>query len=615
MSSPLDRVRRFLRELRRRKVYRIAAGYLVTAFIVLQVASLASGAFGFPDWFEPMIWMLCGLGFPLAVILAWAFEVTPDGVRRTSAAGSPGRATAEDGADAPTVYRVVVGIGFLAAVGAGAWYLANDGGSRIEDRSVAVLPFESLGQSEASAFSSGVHGDVLTRLARVSGLRVTSRTSVLRYQDVTSSLPQIADELGVQWVVRGEVQESGGQVQVNVRLVDARKDEQVWAESYRRHLTAHNLFDIQSDITAQVARTLEMHLSPGEREQIRKRPTDDLQAYRSYTRGRSLLEQQTEPDLRQAASWFRRAIEQDSSYSLAWSGLADALLYLSEYGYTAPDSVLPAAREAVRRALALDSMSAEAHVSRAFLQAAEGNGSVLIRELRKAQDLRPSYAQAQSLLGWYYPVLGRPREGLASAQRAVELDPFAPEAWANVALGYLTTGRADSALAPARRAQELQGAYRAAVFYEGLALHQLGRSEEAVSLIGDVELAWAPPASRTTVALARLSAGDSSAAREQLASLAANQETGFYRGLLQAALGDEDAAFGAFRQIEDWSQSPLYGWPIVSLRYLYPNALGALRADPRHQELIRKINRQWGLEPDGSLQEDVDVSFRSKAAG
>ena len=609
MRSPLHRLRRFLRELRRRNVYQVAAAYLVAAFVVLQVAGLAAAAFGFPDWFEPMVWVLTGLGFPLTLVVAWAFELTPDGVRRTPES-EPVGAEGESGDDAAarTALRALAGIGLVAAVTAGVWYLTGSGARApsgpaggVEDRSVAVLPFETLGQPEPTAFTDGVHGDVLTRLANVSDLRVTSRTSVLRYRTPARSLPAIAEELDVRWIVRGEVQQTGGQVQVNARLVDAETDRQVWADRYRRRLTAANLFDIQGEITLEITRALQAHLSRVDREQIGRLPTESLSAYRSYVRGRSLLDQQTESGMRQATIQFRAAIEEDSAYALAWSGLADALLYLVEYGYAPADSILPPARRAVRRALSLDSLSAEAHVSRAFLHAAEGEGPGLIRELRRAEELRPSYAQAYSLLGWYYPLLGRPDEGLESARRAVELDPFAPEAWVNVALGHLTTGRPDSALSPARQTRQLQGDYSTAPFYEAVALHELDRPDEAAALLRDVELGWAPFAPRTTAALARLSEGDSVPARELLSTLPDTGHALFYRGLLHAALGDEQAAFDAFGRIEDWSRSPLLGWPNVSLRYLHPRVLEPLREDPRYRELIREINRSWGLDPDGRL--------------
>jgi len=225
--------------------------------------------------------------------------------------------------------RVGIGValllGLFAAV-AGGWYLTGaGGGTEIDDRSIAVLPFETLGQETATAFTDGVHADVLTRLSSVADLSVTSRTSVMRYRTSEKALPTIALELGVTWVLRGEVQETANEVQVSARLVNARTDRQVWAQSYRRELTAANLFEIQGDITAQIARALETQLSPEEEQQVARTPTQNLGAYRLYVQGRGLLDQRTEDGMRRAGEYFRQAIDRDSSYAVAWAGLANAL--------------------------------------------------------------------------------------------------------------------------------------------------------------------------------------------------------------------------------------------------------------------------------------------------
>jgi len=255
-------------------------------------------------------------------------------------------------------------LGLLAAL-VGGWFLVGaGGGTEVNDLSIAVLPFETLGQEQATVFTDGVHADVLTRLSSVSDLSVTSRTSVMRYRTSDKTLPTIARELGVTWVLRGEVQETANQVQVSARLVNARTDRQVWAQSYRRELTAANLFEIQGEITAQIALALETQLSPEEEQQVARTPTQNLDAYRFYVQGRGLLDQRTEDGMRRAGEYFRQAIARDSSYAVAWAGLADALWLFEDYGYAEPGSLLPQAGEAARRALALDPDLAEAHARR-----------------------------------------------------------------------------------------------------------------------------------------------------------------------------------------------------------------------------------------------------------
>lgn len=640
MSRIFRELGRFFRELKRRNVYKVAVAYLAVAFVGLQTVDLLIPSTTLPGWADELILAFLIVGFPVALVVAWAFEVTPDGVRRTprdrgvariptgdegmSAGGAGGGPAAgrEDRPDGPgwstrAAYGALVALGLVAGGVVGVWYLTGAGGGTgtITDRSVAVLPFETLGQREASAFTEGIHGGILTRLSSVSDLRVTSRTSVLRYRNPEASLPEIASELGVTWVVRGEVQESGNQVQVNARLVNAREDRQIWASSYRRDLTADDLFAIQEEIGKEITRELQARLTPAERRQVEKRPTESLEAYRLYVRGRSLLDQRTEPEMRLAVEWFRRAIARDSAYALAWTGLADALSFLHEYGFAAADSVLPEARRAVRRAVELDPRSAEAHTSLGMLHAADGEGPEAIRELQRAVELRPSYALPHSLMSWYYPLIGRPREGLGRARRAVELDPLAHEAWSNVALCLLSIGRPDSSLAPTRRARELQSEYSTGPFYEALAMYRLGRLEEAETLLVGLEVGWAPTAPAATLAIVRLASGDSAGARELLRRL---QEEGpeeggrgmererrmerlFYEGLLLAALGRPEAAFDAFERVEGWGRSAILAWPNRSLRYHYPDVLDPLREDPRYGTLLSRLNRAWGLGPDGSM--------------
>lgn len=220
MTDPVSRVRRFLRELKRRKVYRVAAGYLVSAFVVLQLAGLAADVFGFPPWFQPMVWVVAGLGFPLALVLAWAFEVTPKGVRRTAEAESAEEKASEAREDLSTGYKVLVVLGLVAAAVAGGWYLMGGGGGEnpeINDRSVAVLPFEALGKDEPDTFTEGMHSDLQAKLSNITGLTVTSSRSVEQYRGSDESTAAVAQELGVGWIVSGDVQRMGDQIQVNVR--------------------------------------------------------------------------------------------------------------------------------------------------------------------------------------------------------------------------------------------------------------------------------------------------------------------------------------------------------------------------------------------------------------
>ncbi|NBB87653.1 MAG: tetratricopeptide repeat protein [Bacteroidetes bacterium] len=456
-------------------------------------------------------------------------------------------------------------------------------------RAVAVLPFDTLGAAQTS-FTDGMHGDLLTRLSSIADVQVISRTSVLQYRHATKAIHQIAQELGVRWVLEGEVQVTGSQVQVNARLVDAQTDRQAWAEDYRRPLTAENLFRIQEEITKEIAHSLKATLTPTERKQVEQRPTENLAAYRLCARGRRHLDERTEEGIRQAIGAFEEALDLDPEYVLAWVGLADALTLLHEYGYEAAAQVLPRAEQTARQALDLDPQSAEAHASLGLLHEARRRGPLAIRELQRAVELQPGYAEAHNWLSWVYQLLGHPNKALESAQRAVELNPLSPEAVSNLSVSHLECGNYEQALMEARHEQALGSPWGTGAFYEGLALYELGRFEEAKAVLRDLSTPWADVGPRATLALVHAAAGDHEAARAMLAEF---EDAGqpFAAGLIHAALGDNEAAFTAFQRVERWGDY----WSTLAVRHYYRDVWSSLREDPRYEALLHHVDRSWGL--------------------
>jgi len=580
----------FLAELKRRKVYQVAITYVVVVFVGLEAVDLLIPSTTLPAWADELLLAIAIMGFPVALVVAWAFEMTPEGVRLTPSAGHEGEPNGSPKRRNQLTAIVIGALGLLTlTVG---WFVVGSGGGnpQVTSRSIAVLPFETLGRQEATTFTDGVHGDLLTRLSHIADLSVISRTSVMRYRTLEKPLSSIAAELGVVWIVHGEVQETSDQVQVSARLVNAGTDRQVWAESYRRGLTAVNLFEIQAEITRQIARALESQLSPEEEHQIERTPTENLDAYRLYTQGREQLDQRTEEGMRDALAYFERAITADSTYALAWVGLADALSLLHDYGYADGASGLPRAEDAVLRALELNPESAEAHASMGLFHSQRHEGPAAIRELSRSIELRPSYAEAHNWLSWVRQLLGDQKEGLESAKRSVKLDPLSPEAVSNLSLSYLANGDYEIALAEARRVDELQTSWGTGRFYEGLALFHLGRFADAVTVLKDLAVPWAGSGPSATLALAHVAAGDTTEARKLLAQIKDSGDS-FAAGLVHAALGEEDEAFDAFQ-----AASPLSDWPILSVHHLYMDVWGPLQGDLRYQELVRGVDRDWELE-------------------
>ena len=462
--------------------------------------------------------------------------------------------------------------------------------------SIAVLPFENIsGDPEADPFVKGMHEGLLTELARIAELTVISRTSVMQYADTKKGIPAIASELGVSTVLLGTVQRVDDRVRVSVQLIDGRKDAHLWAENYDRKLTARNIFAIQSELAKKIADQLQAHLTPEEERAVERIPTEDLEAYRLYVQARTHLDQRTEEGVRRAKDYFERAIAWDSSYALAWVGLADASTLLYEYGYEDANNVLPQAGAAARRALELNPRLAEAHASLGLLHGSRREGPAAIRELKRAVELQPSYAEAHNWLSWVQQLLGHPKEALEHARRAVELNPLSPEAVSNLSLSYLTNGEWRKALREARRVRGLQSDWSTGPFYEGLALYHLGRYTEAKSVLLNLSVPWAGAGPLVTLTLAHVATGDAASARELLARLEEMDEP-LDVGLVHAAFGEEEEAFKAFGGVERWDH-----WPTLSARYFFPHVLGPLREDLRFDQLLGEVNRSWGLNPDGGL--------------
>jgi serine/threonine protein kinase/tetratricopeptide (TPR) repeat protein len=476
---------------------------------------------------------------------------------------------------------------------------------KITERSVAVLPFSALGQEEPGPFTEGIHDDLLTRLSNVADLQVTSRTSVERYQNTTLPLPAIADSLGVRWIVEGRVQEAGGQVQVNAQLIDPETDSNIWADSYQRELTAENLFAIQGEIAGEIATALQAELSEGEQQRIAGAPTQNLEAYRLYVKGRSQLDSRSEDGIRRAVDYFQQALEEDSSYALAWSGLADAQ-GLSYYASDSLGASVPPQETAARRALELEPNLAEAHASMGQFYLNKMKAPPALRHLHRAMELKPSYAQAYHWMGLLELYIGRPEEALKHLRHAVDLNPQHWAATGVLAWAYLSNGQPEEALAPVQRFRRLNQRSSATIVTQIIVLHHLQRFEEARK-IGKRQLSSTDGSEQTGIrfalALAEVAGGDTTRAYDLLEHY--KEEQNFIgRGFLSVALGRTDAAFNEFlsADLEHWS-----GFWITALRYWYPDLLGPLRTDHRYKKLIEKVNQRWGLKPDGSIPEDIDI--------
>jgi len=575
----------FFDELKRRKVIRVGIAYLAVAWLLLQVAETLLPTYGYTDAAIRTLVAVLAVGFVIVLVLAWIFDWTPAGVEVTAAAGEQKTYTATR---AP---NMVIAFFVLVAAAAAAWltWKSLEGVPRTE-RTIAVLPFATLGQDQADVFTDGMHLGVLTRLSAVHELDVISRTSVMRFRDHTASLPEIAEQLGADWVLNAEVQQGNEEVLVSVALVDARKDRQVWAENYRRTLTATNLFQIQAEIARRIIDQIRVQLTEQEADRLALVPTRDLDAYRLYQLGRMKLEARSRDDMWAAVDLFAEALEYDPDYALAHAGTADALISLVAYGHENGADILARAAAEVERALQLDSGLAEAWAASAQLAYQFRDLPRAISDAERAIEARPSFSRAYTINAYNYSLAGDREAALASSRRAVALDPLSPEAVVNLAASSMEAGRQETALSEARRALEMAPGWPNTRFVHGLMLFEMGRYREAAVELRDLSIPWVGMGVETILALSLHALGQEAEAEALFQAVAASDDA-YALATLTAAFRDLDEGYRLLAKLELWAD-----WPTLAFTYHHAHIWNPDGNDPRYEATRRHIDETWGLD-------------------
>ncbi len=459
----------FFEELKRRNVFKVGIAYLVGAWLLIQIVDILLDNTGAPPWVLQALFVAVGVGFFITLFFAWAFEMTPEGVKREKDVDRSQSITPQTGKNLNSTILVLMAlvIGYLLydkfSVGgemgsepfaqeptAQAAQASNEKRAPapaetepvIKRQSIAVLPFSNRSNREEDQFfTDGIHDDLLTTIARIGSMKVISRTSVMEYRNTTKKIPEIARELGVANILEGGIQRSGNQVRINVQLIDAKTDEHLWAEIFDRELTAENLFAIQSEISQKIADALEATLTPSEKDRINTMPTQNLDAYNAYMRGRQLMASRESAKLEQAASEFNQAVELDPDFALAWVGVADSHDLWMLYGTFDRAKGLEIIGNAANRALEIDDQLGEAYTSLGDLYKLQREFDKAEVAFKRAIELSPNYATAYH---WYAMMLQafplRAQEQIELMRKAAELNPRS--AIIGVALGgaYLGSG-------------------------------------------------------------------------------------------------------------------------------------------------------------------------------
>ncbi len=577
----------FFAELKRRNVYKATAAYAVIGWLLIQVATQIFPFFEIPNWAVRVVILVVAAGFPFALLIAWAFELTPEGLKRTEDV-SPNEWAARG---SRWKYATVMASLALLAGGLLIFRIWRAQSSIVTAqapaaKSIAILPFDNLSRDPENAyFTEGVQEEIITRLARVAAFKVISRVSTKPFESSPDDLARVAERLGVRNILEGSVQRALGEVRVNVRLINASTDADLWAESYDRKTT--DIFGVESDIAQSVVETLKAQLSGAERHAIAARPTENPVAHDLYLRGRFFWNKRTAEGLQTALGYFEQAVVADPKYSAAYAGLADCYLLLPLYGGTAPIELFPKAMAAARKAIALDPRLADPHVSLGLLDSFDFHFSDSVHEFEKAIKLNPNYATAHQWFGdSTLPALGQFDRANAEMKRALDLDPLSVVINEDVGFVYFLTGRYLKAVAQLRTTLEMDPMAYYAHRDLGEALEATGDLPDAIAELEKATHLDDDPSPLALLGVARAKAGDRAAALgilQRLREMAKHRYVPDYLfARIHLALGEKGEALR-------WLESS-YAKHQPDLNWIRIDpGLRPLHGDPRFEALAQKI--------------------------
>ncbi len=579
----------FFGELKRRNVYKVAVAYAIVGWLLVQITTQVFPFLEIPNWVVRLVIAMVAIGFPIALVIAWAFEITPQGIERTEVADTmPVAAGQKKNA---WIYVAIAG----AVLSIGLFFLgrygfrnASPSSSELPPKSIAVLPFDNLSEEKGNAyFAEGIQDEILTRLAKVADLKVISRTSTQHFKSAPDNLPQIAKQLGVMNILEGSVQKANDQVRVNVQLINALTDAHLWADTFDRKLT--DIFAVETEIAKTIADTLQAKLTGSEKNAISKKPTENPAAHELYLQGRYFWSKRSAANLRKSIDYFNQAIAQDPNYALAYAGLAQAWMVLPAYNGGAPVECKPHAEAAARKALSLDETLSDAVAVLASIKAEYDFDFPDARaEYERAIQLNPNDATARH---WFstdcLATTGDHVSELAEMQRAAELDPLSLVINTNLGNAYLHNNRLDEAIAQFRKAIEMDPNFYFAQWSYGLALMLQKKIPEAIAQFEKATSITDDPIPLGMLGLGYGLSGRKNDAQKILVRLLESRAQRFTPAyslaLVCLGLGDQDQAINWLEE----SYREHDGNNIAAIRI--DPSLAPLHGNPRFEALAEKI--------------------------
>jgi TolB-like protein/DNA-binding winged helix-turn-helix (wHTH) protein/Flp pilus assembly protein TadD len=483
----------FIEDLKRRRVFRVALIYLICAWFVVQVAEATFPALLIPLWGQTLVVVATIIGFPIAMILAWAFQITPDGIRTDVSLRSLGTITGKRKIDYIVIAALIAVVGFLgfrqfsaeeagqastpAQTEPGDTSFAGAPDGAVD--SIAVLPFVNMsGDSSYEYFSDGLSEEILNSLTRLKELKVAARTSSFYFKNKDVDIPTIAEHLGVRHVLEGSVRQQDQQIRVTAQLIRADTGFHVWSQNYDREI--EGVLDIQSDIAHNVVKALKIVLSSDSGAQLDRQPTTSFEAYEFYLQARDYLRNaEDEAALGNAEALFEKAIAIDIDYAEAYAGLCDT--HLLGYEWLHSTELFEAAERACHRALTLDATAGCVHTALGNLYRSSGQYHKAEQSFERASALNASAVRAYDGLAETYAAQGRLADAEESYRRAIEIQPRFWRGYISMGNFLFTTGRTEEALEYYLRVTEMTPDNSTAFLDLGSAYYMLGDHEKAVA--------------------------------------------------------------------------------------------------------------------------------------
>jgi serine/threonine-protein kinase len=573
----------FFSELKRRNVYKVAVAYAVVAWLLMQIASQIFPFFEIPNWVVRLVVLLLIIGFPIALIIAWAFETTPEGIKRTEAADAAGQRS-RGGA---WVYVVLIG----AVLSVGLFFVGrytagrvtprrSEAATAIPQKSIAVLPLlNESGDPKDEYFSDGLSEELIAALAQISGLRVIGRSSSFRFKDRKEEPKTIGEKLGVSTLLEGTVRKQGERVRIVAELVNAADGIELWTRTFDRELK--DIFAVQQEIARAVAESLKMTLLGSADRPAQRAATNSVEAHNAYLQGHFYFQRRNLEDYRRAVVYFDQATQIDPDYALAYAERSEAWTLIGDLSGQGKE-LWPKARADAEKAVAIAPGLAEAHAALGWVRYfTEWKFAEGLAEVKRAKELSPANPTANDLLARVIVYLGRIDDAERQARQAVELDPLAYQAQNNLARILWFQDKLDEADAVARKSAELQPTAASSHRWQVMVAVKRGDGEAALR-----EAQLEPDAGyrRFLLALAQHLRGDRAAADAALADLIAygRDQLAYQIAEVYALRGEKEKAF-------EWLQIAFETHDTGTLAILVDPLLRGLRDDPRYKNLLAKL--------------------------